>query len=90
MISYLELSYDAGNITENNILSRIEDRSCYLEELIRKERDQNEYIKVMSSMNNENAIEVLNQDGYIDDLIDYIAIKSKQDFSITLIDGNEI
>ena len=90
MISYLEMSNCTEIHTYNNQLLKMSERSCYLEELIRKERDKNEYIKVVSSFNNENAIEVLKQDGCIYDLIDYVSIKSKQDFSVTLIDGNEI
>lgn len=91
MISYLEISNCTGDNRDNVHISKIKERYCYLKGSISIERDKNEQIKYLLALENDKIIkEVVNCYGYIDELIDFVTIKNKQDFSVTMIDGTEI
>lgn len=88
MISYLERSKNLDY--KNNQLIMLKKRICYLNELILKESDKNKYINDMLNRGNVMTNEIIKHDEYIDELIDFVTIKDKHNFIITLIDGTEI
>ena len=88
MISYLETNDNLD--LNNNQLVVLKKRICYLEELIKKESDKNQFINDTLSMKEEKVRVIVNLDGYINELIDFITIKDKYSFSITLIDGTKV
>lgn len=90
MLSHLEKpDYISDNI-DNTQLVRLKERCCYLQQMVQDERVKNVGIKNILSLDDNNAKEFVFNNGYINDLIDFITIRTKQDFSVTLIDGTEL
>ena len=88
MISNLEIN-KYSNFNDKQ-LSMLKKRISYLNELIKKESDKNSFIIGILSMKKDRTKEIIKQDEYIDELIDFITIKDKYSFLITLIDGTEV
>lgn len=88
MISYLETNDDLD--LSNNQLVMLKKRISYLNELIKRENNKNNFINDTLTKKGETLKEIINKDGYIDELIDFVTIKDNYSFSITLIDGTEL
>ena len=88
MISYLKMK-DFPDFN-NDQLTMLKKRACYLSELTKGENDRNHFINDILFKKSESLKEIIELNKFIDELIDFITIKDKYSFFITLIDGTEI